>query len=363
MKKIISIIGARPQFIKAATVSRHFLSIKGVEEKIIHTGQHYDNNMSKIFFQELGIPKPTFNLGIGSLSHGAQTGKMLTGIETILIDERPDFVIVYGDTNSTLAGALASAKLHIPVAHVEAGLRSFNRHMPEEINRILTDHISDILFIQTQAAKENLLHEGITETKIVMTGDVMFDAAIYFGEIAEQKSTLLKKLGLQSKEFILATVHRAENTDSRDTLIQIFEALIAVVQKHTLVLPLHPRTKKALEENGIWSTVSKQLLLIEPVGFFDMIMLEKNAFLIITDSGGIQKEAFFHKTPCLTLRNETEWTELVEFGFNILVGANKQKIIDAIKKLQETFFEWDIPLYGDGSASNIIAGNIFNQIK
>ncbi len=350
--KIISIVGARPQFIKAAAVSRVLRSTSEIEEVLVHTGQHYDENMSQVFFEELQIPKPDYNLGIGSGTHGAQTGRMLEAIEQVLMKEKPDSVLVYGDTNTTLAGALAGVKLHIPVAHVEAGLRSFNRRMPEEINRILTDHASDVLFSPTEAAVENLLREGIPEDRIHQVGDVMYDAAIYYAPRAKARSQILDHLELQPKGYILATVHRAENTDDTSRLRAIFEGLGIIAKKIPVLFLIHPRTRAALDQEGMMVDLPKHLHLFEPIGYLDMIMLEKNARLIATDSGGVQKEAFFYQVPCITLREETEWVELVELGWNVLVGCDPSRIAEAAFKAQPHI---NTPsLYGDGHAAERI---------
>jgi len=353
--KIVTVIGARPQFIKAATVSRVLRRIPNIQETLVHTGQHYDANMSRVFFEELDIPEPGYNLEIGSLSHGAQTGRMLEAIENILLDEKPDMVIVYGDTNSTLAGTLAAVKLHIPVAHVEAGLRSFNRTMPEEINRILADHSADILFAPTQEAVKHLKHEGIAGERIHLVGDVMYDAALYYTRKASEKSLILDQLGIKSKDYILATVHRAENTDDPVRLNRIFKALSHIAKDITVILPLHPRTQAFIARDKEIEALSRQLRIIEPVGYLDMVMLEKHAQLIATDSGGVQKEAFFHRIPCVTLRDETEWVELVEHGYNCLVGADDKKIIHSVKEMMGRTFNWEIPLYGKGNACTLIA--------
>lgn len=321
--KIVTILGARPQFIKASAVSYLFNS--HFEEVLVHTGQHYDTNMSDVFFNELGLPKPAYHLNIGSGLHGAMTGAMLTAIETVLLKETPDFVMVYGDTNSTLAGALAASKLLIPLIHVEAGLRSFNKVMPEEQNRILTDHISDILFAPTQTAIQNLKNEGITKG-VHLVGDVMYDGILHFTEIAKRKSTILADLNLSEKQFILCTIHRAENTDNPEQLRAIFNGLNTAKEK--ILLPLHPRTQKYVAEYGI--SIAEHIRIIEPVGYLDMIRLESAAKKIVTDSGGVQKEAFFLEIPCVTLRNETEWIETVENGWNVLVGTNEEKIREAI---------------------------------
>jgi len=357
--KICTIVGARPQFIKAAPVSRAVAEHNRLTEVIIHTGQHYDNNMSEVFFNELEIPVPDYNLGITADTHGVQTGRMLEAIETVLITEKPNCVLLYGDTNSTLAAALAAVKLHIPVAHVEAGLRSFNRKMPEEHNRVLTDHCSDILFCPTETAVENLRSEGITNTAdngefversplVVNVGDVMYDAALFFGDKARRESRIFEDLNLEPKTFILATVHRAENTDDPARLKAIFESLYTVAADITVILPLHPRTRKKL---GDLKFSTSNLRLILPLGYLDMVMLEKNARLIVTDSGGIQKEAFFHKVPCVTLRDETEWVELVEAGVNILVGADKGKIMKGISEMIEKEIDSSSAIYGRGDAA------------
>jgi UDP-GlcNAc3NAcA epimerase len=357
--KIAAIVGARPQFIKAAVVSRTLRSIPGIKEVLIHTGQHYDENMSDVFFSELEIPQPDYHLGIGSNSHGAQTGQMLEAIEQVLLQEKPDCVLVYGDTNSTLAGAIAAVKLHITVAHVEAGLRSFNRQMPEEINRLLTDHASDLLFTPTTAAVENLRREGISEDKIHYVGDVMYDAALWYAAKAQQKSLILQQLGLVPKNYLLATIHRAENTDSPGKLNAIFAGLAAVAKSVPVVLPLHPRTRAALRREGtVLEDVGQSLQLLEPVGYLDMIELEKNAKLVVTDSGGVQKEAFFHRIPCVTLREETEWVELLELGWNRLVAptdalAVSRGLMEAIEDL--TPRNAPESLYGGGQAGERIA--------
>lgn len=317
--KIMTVVGARPQFIKASVVSRLLRGYPGIEERIVHTGQHYDTNMSAVFFDELNIPKPDYNLNVGSGSHGAQTGAMLKAIEEVFLSYRPDYVVVYGDTNSTLAGALAAAKLHIPVAHVEAGLRSYNRYMPEEVNRVLTDHLSTTLFAPTITALDNLRREGITGSSVHLVGDVMYDAVLYFSQLADARSTILSDLQLEPKSYILATIHRAENTDDLQRLRTIFDGLATVSRDITVVLPLHPRTRRILESDNLLKKLSQSIRLCDPVGYLDMLMLEKSAQVIVTDSGGVQKEAFFHKIPCVTLRTETEWAELVELGWNVLL--------------------------------------------
>lgn len=353
--KILSIVGARPQFIKATVVSRALRSTDGIEEILVHTGQHYDINLSDVFFEELGIPEVGYNLGVGSGSHGYQTGKMLEKIEDLLLDAKPDLVLVYGDTNSTLAGALASVKLHIPVAHVEAGLRSFNRKMPEEINRVLTDHSSDILFAPTKTAVQNLQNEGIEEKRIHLVGDVMYDAALFYGAQAEMKSRIMEKHNLFSGQYVLATIHRAENTDDKMKLSAIIESLSMLAEKVPVVFPIHPRTKNILDRESMMDRLSGNVKVLEPVGYLDMIMLEKNATVIATDSGGVQKEAYFYKVPCVTLREETEWVELVNSGWNQLCPPISSKdifstIISSTNKEGE-----NVEFYGNGKASEKIA--------
>jgi UDP-GlcNAc3NAcA epimerase len=352
--KVVTIIGARPQFIKAAVVSRA-LHATGLEELLIHTGQHYDDNMSKVFFVELEIPAPVINLEIGSSTHGAQTGRMLEAIETALLAHRPDMVLVYGDTNSTLAGALAAVKLEIPVAHVEAGLRSFNRRIPEEINRVLTDHASDLLFAPSKFAVKNLLYEGIDQAKIHVVGDVMYDAALIYGARAETCSHILQTYGLECKKYALATVHRPENTDDAKRLQSLFLALMELSANIPIVLPLHPRTKLALLNGKMFEKVARAIQLIEPVGYLDMLMLEKNARVVVTDSGGVQKEAFFYRVPCVTVRDQTEWVELVEQGWNKVISpTNSSRVVETVQLAMELAAQpWDCP-YGDGHAANEI---------
>ena len=350
MRKIVTIVGARPQFIKAATLSRQF-QLLGIDEKIIHTGQHFDANMSDVFFDEMEIPKPAYNLDIHGLTHGAMTGRMLEGIEEILLREKPDGVVVYGDTNSTLAGALAASKLHIPLIHVEAGLRSFNMKMPEEINRILTDRISNFLFCPTDTAVNNLKQEGFDHlpVQIIKNGDVMQDAAIFYAAKAEKKSDILNKIKLP--KFVLATIHRQENTDSPENLKNIIQGLNKINLQTPVIVPVHPRTRNILTHLQI----TPEFLLIEPVGYFDMIMLLKNCELVITDSGGVQKEAFFFGKHCITLREQTEWVELVENGFNLLVGSNSEKLAAAFELLMKKESDFSINLYGKGQAAKVIA--------
>jgi len=357
--KLLTIIGARPQFIKAATVSRLVQEQDNLTEVLVHTGQHYDETMSDVFFQELDIPKPNYHLGIGSASHGTQTGRMLEAIEQVLLKEKPDWVLVYGDTNSTLAGALAAVKLHIPIAHVEAGLRSFNRKMPEEINRVLTDHAADLLFAPTEVAVANLRREGIAEDKIHWVGDVMYDAALYYGAKAERESQILERLQLDEKAYILATVHRAENTDNPKRLKAIFEGLGQVAQQIPVILPLHPRTRESLKRHALLDDATQQLQLIEPVGYLDMVMLEKHARLITTDSGGVQKEAFFYRVPCVTLRDETEWVELVELGCNILCSpSDGRHVMGLILTALHKDIETNAAPYGQGKASVLIVDHL-----
>jgi len=358
MKKIITIVGARPQFVKAATLSRQF-KLLGVEELIIHTGQHFDANMSEVFFDEMEIPKPAYQLDINGLTHGAMTGRMLEGIEEILIKEKPDAVLVFGDTNSTLAGALAATKLHIPLVHVEAGLRSFNMQMPEEINRILTDRISNLLFCPTDTAVKNLQREGFDNlpVKIIKNGDVMQDAAIFYAAKAEEKSTVLKTIDLPS--FILATIHRQENTDSPENLRNIIAGLNEINRQTPVVVPVHPRTRHILAQQNI----VPEFKLIDPVGYFDMIMLLKSCEMVITDSGGVQKEAFFFGKHCITLREQTEWVELVDNGFNILVGSDSEKLKSAYEVLSSKQSDFSMDLYGKGSASAQAVSEIINYLN
>lgn len=335
MIKIITLVGARPQFIKAAAVSRAIEDLfpGQIQEKIIHTGQHYDPSMSDVFFSELNIPKPVWNLGISGGSHGAMTGQMLEGIEKILLAERPHWVLVYGDTNSTLAGALAAAKLHIPVAHVEAGLRSFNMRMPEEINRILSDRVSDLLFCPTDVAVANLHKEGIIKG-VEQVGDVMYDVALYYGEKAAAQSTILERFNLKKDGFVLVTCHRAENTDNVNRLKEICNGLAAIASQVPVILPLHPRTQKVLAQNNLQSVLGK-VQVVEPIPYLDMIALEQAACAVVTDSGGVQKEAFFFDVPCITFRDETEWVETLDGGWNQLVGANATAMIEAFARIQD----------------------------
>lgn len=344
----MTIIGARPQFIKAAVVSRAFKEYReDVQEIIVHTGQHYDSNMSEIFFEELNIPKPNYNLGIGGGSHGQNTGRMLEKIECLMMKEKPDWVLVYGDTDSTLAGTLAASKLKISVAHVEAGLRSFNRLMPEEINRVLTDHVADILFVPTTTALENLHNEGIDPKIISVVGDVMLDASMYYKGKAK-KPTLPEELDMDDEGFVLCTIHRAENTEAPQRLKDIFQGLGDSGKK--IVLPLHPRTRGRIAALGI--TVPTNIYIIEPVGYLEMVWLEVNCSCVATDSGGVQKEAYFFSKPCITLRDETEWVELVKIGWNTLVGANADHIARAIKNC--SIGNRNDGLYGSGDTGEKI---------
>lgn len=359
MRTIVTVIGARPQFIKAATVSRLVRERKDAREVIIHTGQHYDPSMSAVFFDELEIPAPDINLEIGSLPHGAQTGRMLERIEEVLADIRPDWLLVYGDTNSTLAGALAAAKLHVPVAHVEAGLRSFNKRMPEEVNRILTDHVSELLFAPTTAAEDNLLREGFDASRVHVVGDVMYDAALFYGEKADQTSEILTDLTLKPHEYVLTTVHRAENTDDPKRLRVIIEALNEVARQRQVVLPLHPRTRSKLADLGL---ELDRIMVIEPVGYLDMVMLEKKALTIVTDSGGVQKEAYFHGVPCVTLRDETEWVELVNSGWNRLSPPRDPAQIATDIEAAATSEPREAPLfYGDGRAAPAVVDTLLGH--
>jgi UDP-GlcNAc3NAcA epimerase len=353
--KILTIVGARPQFIKAAPVSRA-LTEAAIEEVLLHTGQHYDRNMSDVFFQELGLRAPNLHLGIGSGSHAEQTAAMLVGIEKAILRHQPGWVLIYGDTNSTLAGALAAAKLHVPIAHVEAGLRSFNLRMPEEINRLVADRLSTILFAPTQTACANLRREGYPDAGIFLVGDVMYDAILGFRERARQDSHILAQLQLASNSFALATIHRAENTDSPKTLQTIFEGLALAARQMPVVIPLHPRTRKALALLG--QALPENVRVIEPLGFLDMQCLEMAARVIATDSGGVQKEAFWHGVPCVTLRAETEWVELTEAGVNRLCPpTDAANICEAL--LGAKFPAGTLnTLYGDGTAAKKIAARL-----
>jgi len=357
--KIATIIGARPQFIKAAVVSRVFADSSEVEEVIIHTGQHFDSNMSDVFFDEMQIPKPDYNLNINGLGHGAMTGQMLESIEKVLIKEQPDWVLVYGDTNSTIAGALAAKKLHIKVAHVEAGLRSFNMSMPEEVNRILTDRISDILFCPTEQALKNLEKEGYKNisAKIIICGDVMQDAAVFYDSQSVQP-----KFKVPSK-FILCTIHRAENTDAKERISAIFKALENISERTPIVLPLHPRTKGKLISIN-YDFKNSNIIFIDPVGYLEMIWLLKDCSFVMTDSGGLQKEAYFFDKYCITLRDETEWVELVNNGFNVLAGANYEKILQYAEEFSTKNKEgFEKKLYGNADAGEIILSELLSFIN
>lgn len=395
MKKILTIIGARPQIIKAAAISRavreHFAD--QIEEKILHTGQHYDDNMSEVFFRELGIPEPDYNLHVGSGSHGVQTARIIEGIESVIMAERGaqgkpyDGVIVYGDTNSTLAAAVAASKIHIPVFHIEAGLRSFNMAMPEEINRIVCDQLSSVLFTPTLTGLKNLRAEGFAVDgvsnaacgirrfadgrgqKVVLSGDVMYDNSMYFSAIADRKSDIIERMGLKPRQFVLATIHRPANTDNAANLQSIFTALLAIADKEQIdiVLPLHPRTKKMLPQQLSAELLARverceKMRIIEPASFFEIIRLEKNARVVMTDSGGVQKEAFFYSTPCVILRPETEWVEIVEAGAGILANADYERIIDAYHKLSEHQVHFP-PLFGDAHASEKILREIIAYLE
>jgi UDP-GlcNAc3NAcA epimerase len=361
--KILTVLGARPQFIKAATVSRAIKARDDMKEIIVHTGQHFDANMSQVFFEQLDIPQPHYNLQIAGLSHGAMTGRMLEGIEKLIQSEKPDWVLVYGDTNSTLAGTLAAAKLHVPVAHVEAGLRSHNPAMPEEINRVLTDRVSNLLLCPTPTAVSNLQKEGfpfpangfaaeIRTQHIANIGDVMFDAVLYYRERAQQQVSL-EAFGLQHQGYALCTLHRQENTDVPERLSNILSALREIAKDVPVVLPLHPRTKSKLEQQH-HSKLLVGLNILEPLPYLEMQRLQMSAKLVLTDSGGMQKEAYFHRVPCITLRDETEWVETVEAGWNQLVGADTNKIISAANTALGPDREAE-DLYGDGSAAQKIA--------
>ena len=345
MKKIVTILGARPQFVKAAVLSRIISKHKAMDEVIIHTGQHYDENMSAIFFDEMDIPKPKYNLNINGLSHAQMTGQMLEKIEEVLLIEKPELVVVYGDTNSTIAGALAAKKMHIKVVHIEAGLRSFDMKMPEEVNRILTDRISDLLLCPTDTAIKNLKNEGFDNlpSKVLKCGDIMKDAMEFYGKNSAEKSTIMSELNLTKNEFVLATIHRQENTDLIENLIAIFSGLEEINKYKQVILPIHPRTKAVLEKNKLKYNVT----FIDPVGYFDMLELLKNCNLVITDSGGLQKEAFFNRKHCIVARNSTEWVELVNNGLAKIVGSSSTEMIKAFKDIQNSTANFEIDLYGN----------------
>lgn len=349
--RVLTVVGARPQFVKAAVVSREILraAYSGITEVIVHTGQHFDSGMSEVFFSELGIPAPAYNLGVGGGTNSANTGNMLLALEPVLRKERPDWVLVYGDTDSTLAAALVAAKLHIPIAHVEAGLRSFNRRMPEEINRILTDHASSLLCTPTDGATTRLVKEGIEPHRIVFTGDVMYDAALHFGEAARGDEDILRRYNLRQGEYALATIHRAENVDDRSRLSSILDGIGASDRR--TILPIHPRTSKTVAAFGL--TLPENVTAIPPVGYLEMTSLLTRAAVVLTDSGGVQKEAYFHKVPCITARQETEWTELVEIGANTLAGHDKETIARLLRE-PAPFPAGARSLYGDGDAGQRI---------
>jgi len=351
MKKVVTVIGARPQFVKAAVLSKIIKEYNTIQEIIIHTGQHFDANMSAVFFEEMMIPKPAYNLEVNSLSHAAMTGQMMGKIEEILEIERPEALIVYGDTNSTIAGALAAKKMNIKVVHIEAGLRSFNMKMPEEINRILTDRISDLLCCPSQGAINNLHNEGFQNLPVLIEnhGDIMKDAVSYYSQFSANKSSIIKDQKLQKNEFVLATIHRQENTDELSKLTAIFKALEEIHHTQTVILPLHPRTRLALEKVNIQPKIN----LIAPIGYYDMLELLKNCSMVITDSGGLQKEAFFAKKQCIVVRDETEWVELAAHGYAKVVGSNTKKIIQTFDTFKATKKEFTIDLYGDNVGEKI----------
>lgn len=347
--KVATIVGARPQFVKAAPLSEQLR--KNHKELLIHTGQHYDVQMSEVFFRELSIPEPDFNLEIGSGSHAEQTGKMLIDLEKLFIKIKPDVVLTFGDTNSTLAGALAAAKLNLPSAHVESGLRSFNRTMPEEINRIVADQLAEILFVPTKSAEANLKREGITRN-VFLVGDIMYDAVLKALALAKKKSKIMRTLDLTGKEYMLATIHRADNTSSKERLTNIIQGFLT--SETLIVFPTHPRTHKFLRQTGLLAKLqkAKNILITEPLSYFDFLLLQKNAKKILTDSGGVQKEAYFFKVPCITLRDETEWVETVETGWNVIVGADEAKISSAIRNFEPRGRQKS--LFGDGEAAKHI---------
>lgn len=351
MKKIVTILGARPQFVKGAVLSRVINNHKEIEEVIVHTGQHFDANMSAVFFDEMQIPKPKYNLNINGLNHGAMTGQMLEKIEEILLAEKPDAIVVYGDTNSTVAGALAAKKLHIKVIHIEAGLRSFNMEMPEEINRIVTDRIADLLSCPTEVAVANLKQEGFEnlEIKIEQHGDIMKDAVEFYGALSEEKSSVIKSLNLTVNEFVLATIHRQENTDDKEKLTNVFLGLEEIHKTKQVVMPLHPRTKKMLDLYGL----KPKITFINPVGYFDMLELLKNCNLVVTDSGGLQKEAFFNKKYCIIAREETEWIELVTNGYAKITATNPQEISNAYAEFLKETKNFKEALYGNNVGEKI----------
>ena len=352
MKRIVSVVGARPQFIKAAVVSRALREAGGAQEKLVHTGQHYDENMSEVFFRELGIAAPDHHLGVHGGSHGEMTGQMLAGIERVLLAEKPDLAIVYGDTNSTLAGALAAAKLNVPVAHVEAGLRSGNLRMPEELNRIVADRVSRWLLCPTLVAQQNLFQEGLPAARIHVVGDVMYDAVLHYARGAPAPS--------RKGAYCVATVHRAENADDRRRLGAIVAALDRIAEKTPVVLPLHPRTRKRMQEFGI---APRRVELVAPLGYLEMIGLVRGAEGILTDSGGLQKEAYFLNKPCVTLRTETEWTELVDLGVNIVAGVEAEAIVAAWRELRGRRLDWSARPYGDGKAGERVVATLLGGVE
>jgi UDP-GlcNAc3NAcA epimerase len=345
--KILTVVGARPQFVKASVISREIASLGGIKEIIVHTGQHFDDNMSDIFFKQMSIPVPDYNLNINNLSHGSMTGKMIQAIEKIIVKEKPDWVIVYGDTNSTLAGALAGKKMQYKIAHIEAGLRSFNNDMPEEINRLLTDKISDLLFCPTSTAVENLARSGITGSKVILSGDVMLDAMLYY--LPQSKAP---EVAIPPK-YVLSTVHRSENTDNKVNLHNVFRALNTIAAEIPLIIPLHPRTEKLIDKIHY-----ENITFIQPVGYFEMLYLLQHCSLVLTDSGGLQKEAFFMKKPCVTLREETEWVELIQNGFNVLAGTDYNKIINSAKIMLNKEIDFSLELYGNGNAGKKILAEL-----
>lgn len=377
--KILTVIGARPQIIKAAALSRAINNgfSDRIEEKILHTGQHYDANMSAVFFDEMGIPRPHFNLNTGSGKHGVQTAKMIAGIEEVLENETFDAIVLYGDTNSTIAGAVAASKLHLPIVHIEAGLRSFNMAMPEEINRIVCDNLSTILFAPTQTAVDNLRREGFLSSKatfadgnrrhVFHSGDIMYDNSLYFARIADEKTDILRRLGLEDEKFVLATIHRDNNTDDPERLTAIAEALLEITERgYKIVLPLHPRTKKLLPQNLSEDdyrriTSNPDIMIIPPVSFFEIIVLERHASLIMTDSGGLQKEAYFFRKPCLILRPETEWVEIVEQHAGIITDADKELIVRSFDEYIDTEPQFP-PLFGDGHSAEFMLGKTLDII-
>ena len=351
--KVMTIVGARPQFVKAAVVSRAFRGRgQDVNEIIVHTGQHYDQNMSDVFFNELAIPKPDHNLGIGGGTHGQNTGRMIEKLERLMLDVKPNWVLLYGDTDSTLSGALAATKLHIPVAHVEAGLRSFNRMMPEEINRVLTDHVAEILFVPTDAGRDNLIKEGISEERVRLVGDVMYDASLFYRKRARPPRLTTPGPIHDGRGFVLCTIHRAENTDHPERLKGIFRGL--ALSGELIILPMHPRTKEKVKKYCI--TIPDNVFVIDPVSYLEMVWLEDNCRLIVTDSGGVQKEAYFFGKFCVTMREETEWVELIHSGCNKLVGTDSALIAKYIK--EPLCYAQRNPVYGAGNAAELIVNQL-----